>query len=293
MSAWSKAYLGWVKPKDVTGDLSAAVLKPYEKFDDVYLLTINPQAVGLPPNANVYYLISNRQKVGFDSKLPGSGLLILRVNESVLKDGLANNNLNTDPNNMGVAVVEADGLERLIHHPTDDPNNRFRGGPGDTFPGSANKTSFENSTSPATSGKIAVCNIRIDTDNVTLRAFISKGVCVQATGIVTPTAITLEELASNPQNFASGTALIVKGTLKNEVANYFRDPTNLVLRDEKGSKISVSPWVAKEAALGQQGARPPTLAEFLGHEVELIGKVEVQRASGQYVFHVDSARVLN
>lgn len=190
LSAWSKAYLGWVRPaphpqswpkaiegqpQDVAGDISPTTLEAYETSGDVYLVTIKSDSHStLGEMPNVYYLISNRQKKGFDSNLPGSGLLILRVDEGVLASGLANNNVNVDPNHLGVAVVEADGSSSLIHRTADD---RFRGGPGDTFPGSSKQVNFDNSTKIKTEGSVALCGISEAGDSVSFSLFVSKGLC--------------------------------------------------------------------------------------------------------------------
>jgi M6 family metalloprotease-like protein len=193
MSAWSKAYLGWVKPKDVTLDMSVTALNSFETTDDVYLITLDP-------GPNIYYLISNRQNIGFDAKIPGSGLLILRVDESILKDGIGNNNVNTNPQMMGVAVVEADGLEQLIHH---GDNSSFRGGPGDTFPGKGNARHLDNTTTPATPGPIALCSISDNATAMSFHIFVSRGTCPAISGRTGAKSVSISELALAPQNFFS------------------------------------------------------------------------------------------
>ena len=42
------------------------------------------QVVKIPLTANTYYLIENRQKAGYDSVLPSSGVLIYYVDETIL-----------------------------------------------------------------------------------------------------------------------------------------------------------------------------------------------------------------
>jgi M6 family metalloprotease-like protein len=281
MSAWSKAFLGWVKPKDVTVDTRITALNTFETTDDVFLITLDS-------GPNIYYLISNRQKIGFDAKIPGIGLLILRVDESVLKDGIRNNSVNTNPQKMGVAVVEADGLEQLIHHGN---SSSFRGGPGDTFPGKSDAKHFDNGTTPATSGSIALCSISDNASSMSLRIFVSRGSCPAIAARTVGRSVSISELASAPQNYVNS-ILLVRGFLQNEVSNYFSDRPNLTLLDHEGNRIAVSPWLPKEIPPGLRGPGPPSLSQFLGHEVEFTGKLSNQESTGKYTLQVDSARII-
>jgi M6 family metalloprotease-like protein len=281
LSAWPKSYLGWVRPKDVAKDTNIAALTPVEANDDVYLVTISP-------NPNVYYLISNRQKIGFDAKLPGSGLFILRVDEGVLNSGLKNNNVNIDPQNMGVAVIEADGLNKLIHQ---GDGSSFGGGPGDTFPATGKGRNFDNTTTPATSGLVAICNISDSGNSMSFGVFVSRGTCPAVSERAEPKSVTILELVATPQKYVNRT-VIVRGLLENEVSNYFRDPTNLTLSDDQRNKLSVFPWVPKEVPPGLHGPGPPTLSQFVDHEIEFIGRLQYQPNRDKYILQVDSARII-
>ncbi|MFQ5909510.1 MAG: M6 family metalloprotease domain-containing protein, partial [Thermoplasmata archaeon] len=76
--AWSKIELGWVVPFEILTPLVAQEIPQVETDPVVYKLPIGESAAG-----EEYFLIENRQQVGFDSALPGSGLLIWHVDESV------------------------------------------------------------------------------------------------------------------------------------------------------------------------------------------------------------------
>ncbi len=95
LSAWSKFKLGWVTPVDVQGPLHNISLDQVETGGPVYRLRI-----GDPQNSNEYFLLENRQQVGFDQKLPGSGLLIWHVDEARTS--------NTDDTHRLVDLEEAD-----------------------------------------------------------------------------------------------------------------------------------------------------------------------------------------
>ena len=76
--AWSKIELGWVVPFEVLTPLVAEDIPQVETSGAIYKLPIADTPAG-----EEYFLIENRQRVGFDSALPGSGLLIWHVDESV------------------------------------------------------------------------------------------------------------------------------------------------------------------------------------------------------------------
>jgi M6 family metalloprotease-like protein len=277
MSAWTKAYLGWVKPVDVTADLANTSLRSFETIGDVLLVTIKPS------DGNSYFLLSNRQRTGFDSKVPGMGLFILRVNESRLKTGLANNDVNVDPQNM-VQVVEADGLNKLIYTTSD---TSFRGGAGDVFPGDSDKRVFDNNSQPSTRAQIAVCNIGASSDPMNLTVLISRGMCPSANSAASlqPIEATISDLLTHPQQWL-GIAVRVRGFLENESSNYFREGVKLILQDPQGRKLPISNWLPKEAPPGRVGPGPPVLAQFLNHRVELIGTLHLHHDPDTYVLDV-------
>ena len=75
MSAWSLMRLGWVTPTDVTTSLVGTSIDAVETSGKVFRLSI-------PGSIQEYFLIENRQPLGFDAGLPGSGLLIWHVDDS-------------------------------------------------------------------------------------------------------------------------------------------------------------------------------------------------------------------
>jgi M6 family metalloprotease-like protein len=75
MSAWSLARLGWVTPEPVTASLVGTSIDAVETSGKVFRLS-------LPGTTLEYFLIENRQPIGFDAALPGSGLLIWHVDDS-------------------------------------------------------------------------------------------------------------------------------------------------------------------------------------------------------------------
>jgi hypothetical protein len=159
MEAWSKEFLGWVSPREIKAD-TEVVLRQVETQPDVVKVRISESE---------YYLMEYRQKAGFDVSLTGGGLAIWRINEPVLSAGLSNNTVNGDQKNKGVGIVEADGLKQL-----DSRVNR--GDAGDVFP-ILPKRKFDSTTTPATVGNIAICEIGDPGATIKFKVFVSRNTC--------------------------------------------------------------------------------------------------------------------
>jgi hypothetical protein len=72
--AWSKEQLGWIKPTIIDPRVKQKlILSPIE--DD----PTQCYKIMLRPDGSEYYLLENRKRTGWDSQLPGEGLLIWRV----------------------------------------------------------------------------------------------------------------------------------------------------------------------------------------------------------------------
>ena len=93
-----------------------------------------------------YFLIENRQFSGFDASLPGNGLLVWHIDDSI--------GSNTNELHPMVGLVQADGLEQL----------KFSfGDAGDPFPGTFDKKVFNATSTPnskAYSGQDTFVSIR-------------------------------------------------------------------------------------------------------------------------------------
>ena len=76
LSSFTKIRLGWISPEQVLfvkpGETAYAFLSPLSKQG-------NMLAAKIPVKGEQYYLVENRQPIGFDRALPDSGLLILKV----------------------------------------------------------------------------------------------------------------------------------------------------------------------------------------------------------------------
>lgn len=105
-----------------------------------------------------FWLVENRQAVGFDEHVHGTGLVVLHVDQEVIDTGLGNSGGSTDSITRGVVLEEADGLGELLAK-----SGGNRGDDGDTWPGTSGATTFDESTLPtaqANSGEKTTVAIR-------------------------------------------------------------------------------------------------------------------------------------
>ena len=114
MSAWCKHRLGWVTQSNVAVDATGVTIAPVESGGSVYRLWTDGGA------SNEYFLIENRQPIGFDAGLvrrsieidgePSHGLVIYHVDDALA--GL--DEPNNDPAHKLLDVVEAGGAESVV-----------------------------------------------------------------------------------------------------------------------------------------------------------------------------------
>jgi len=143
LDAWSKVYLGWVNPEELPppSDPGQKTLYPVETSPQVLKL----QAVS--STGQQYFLLENRQGIGFDKGLPGSGLLVWLIDQDVIDQNLDSNSINNSRWRPGVKLIEADGEFNLLNSSDGD-----LGSSSDPFPGSLNKKVLSPVTSPSSQG---------------------------------------------------------------------------------------------------------------------------------------------
>lgn len=107
--AWAKYALGWLNPDALErGGLGAeefATLPAVARTSKAYRLLSNPNDVDWTEEHTgfgEYFLIENRYQSGFDQGLPGSGMLILHIDESQYG--------NWDERNPLVGIIQANRL---------------------------------------------------------------------------------------------------------------------------------------------------------------------------------------
>ena len=121
LSAWSRISLGIVSPVNIT-TAGYYDVPSVEETGTVYRLWTGGTG------GNEYFLVENRRPIGYDSQLPGHGILIWHVDDS------QNSNDNqwypgyTSYGNYRVALEQADGLWQMEKYMN-------AGDAGDPFPG--------------------------------------------------------------------------------------------------------------------------------------------------------------
>ena len=125
-SAWCKCNQGWANTINQTANATVSIAD-VKSGRQVYRLWKN----GAP--GSEYFLVENRQRSGFDRMLPGDGLLIWHIDDSVSS--------NTDERHPKVALMQADGQNHL-------GTGANRGDAGDPFPGSAGNATFNATSNP-------------------------------------------------------------------------------------------------------------------------------------------------
>lgn len=124
-SAYERYALGWLTPRQI-GDPANV------RLGDI---TTNSACIITTPLENEYFLIENRQQKGWDTYIPGHGMLVWHVdyNENVWRYNTVNNR----QSHQYVDIEEADG--------TQSASSRY----GDSFPGTRGVTSFTDDTTPS------------------------------------------------------------------------------------------------------------------------------------------------
>jgi immune inhibitor A len=169
---WCLSRLGYVTPTLIVANTSGVSVPEIENSPVAYKLWTN----GLP--GSQYFLVSNRQKTGYDSSLPAEGLLIWHVDEGVSDYGANDHEWypgHTAYGHYKVALEQADGLWQLESTRPFGPVSYV----GDPFPGITGKRTFNgssvpNSNSYATSPTyVAVQNVSNSLPVMTCDLFVS------------------------------------------------------------------------------------------------------------------------
>ena len=161
--AWCKKELGFYEPVAPRDNRENIEIAPAEVESECYLLWTNGHFF------HDFFLLENRQHIGFDSSLPGTGLLIYHVDDLVrtqntiewYPDG-------EDEGHYRVALEQADGLWQL------ERNAGNRGDAGDPFPGRTSNRMFDRNTTPDSRDyngfltQVSVRNIQVREETIRL-----------------------------------------------------------------------------------------------------------------------------
>lgn len=129
-SSYERFYLGWLTPTLLNQAETIELQDINNGQGQAYLISASKQhnLYGADPNPSEFYMLENRQLVGWDSYLPGAGMLITKINYDEYK--WLNNTVNDSRYDMGVDIIEAGGVTGYYAQASD------------VFPGSDNVTSY-------------------------------------------------------------------------------------------------------------------------------------------------------
>ncbi len=100
VSSFTKIRLGWISPAQVClvkpGSTQCAFLSPLSKKGETLAVKI-PLKRRWSGDWNHYYLVENRQLIGYDRLLPDSGILVLKVNLDVMEGSGTVKVMDADP----------------------------------------------------------------------------------------------------------------------------------------------------------------------------------------------------
>ena len=128
-SSYERFFLNWLVPTELKAKQDV-VLDTLATSNKALLISQygNHNLIGATPNPVEFFMLENRQKKGWDTYLPGHGLLVTHVYYNAAT--WASNEPNNIATAMGVDIVEADGVA------TDASMA------GDPFPGTSNVLSY-------------------------------------------------------------------------------------------------------------------------------------------------------
>jgi M6 family metalloprotease-like protein len=164
MGAWSKAMLGWVDVITLDPDMDHGVLSlpPVETSGIVY-------RIDAQDGSGEYFLIENRQRIGYDQRLFEEGLLVWQIDANALAQRWTSNLVNAY-SDMAVWIRQADGREHL------STLALSAGDAGDPFPGGTGNTAFHAVSLPSSNSRdgnfsgLTLFDIRIVGDAVDFHA---------------------------------------------------------------------------------------------------------------------------
>lgn len=137
LSIFERELLGWATSTKLSGDITISNLAHIGASNKAYYIHTNPQPAAGAYDTEWFYL-ENRQKTGWDSYIPGHGLIISHVDMSANAISTYWNTglLNAYSSHPCYDLLEADGLA----------DYGTRG--GDPFPGTSGKSSFTDTGTP-------------------------------------------------------------------------------------------------------------------------------------------------
>ena len=124
VSSWTKLRMNWIDPAKVRvvrpGETKEILLGPLEDGASDTLV------IKVPLSASTYYLLENRQPIGFDRNLPGSGVLISYADDQVAECRHGNSPVKLRDANPQIPNLEGAAFDIGKSDSYQDPQNGFK-----------------------------------------------------------------------------------------------------------------------------------------------------------------------
>jgi immune inhibitor A len=213
LDAYSKLNLGWGHALTLVFNLSEATVPAIESDPTIYRLWTNGEL------GDEFFLVENRQQTGYDTYLPGSGLLLWHID-----GGVYDNNSEWWPGcgyseHYMVALVQADGLWQLEH-------GANLGNAGDPFPGSSNVRQINGSGALNTNSyagtvtHVALANISNSSTEMTVDISVNSTQGINDGGDAVPNLIALAQNYPNPFNSSTDFIFDLRGAADTKIEIY-------------------------------------------------------------------------
>ena len=109
-TSYEKMFVGWLTPQELTRDTTITGMKPLSEHGEAFIIRNDA-------NPDEYYLLENRQRSGWDTHLPGEGLVVLHVDFDQMT--WMTNRVNATPTHQRCTLVPADNRQRKIWNAQD------------------------------------------------------------------------------------------------------------------------------------------------------------------------------
>ena len=130
---WTKIFFQWSTPTLLTTAQNVTVLNN-QTTNQIYKYNTT--------SSNEYFLAVNQQQTGFNSAIPGHGMIIYHVDGNYITDHMNNNDINAG-SHQGLYVKAANSTNASGVSTSSNINTT-----GAPFPGTSNETSFTDATTP-------------------------------------------------------------------------------------------------------------------------------------------------
>lgn len=241
--AWCMTRLGYVTASVVASNTTGAQIPAIQNSPSAYKLWTSGSPV------NEYFLVSNRQKTGYDSALPYEGLLIWHVDDNISDFGANDDEWYPGHTVFGhykVALEQSDGLWELE---TTVPFGSV-GYTNDPYPGILDRRTFDDSSLPNSKSyadaetHVSVVNVSNSGDTMTCDFYVSPAGVEDGLTENLPPDYMLGQNYPNPFNPSTEIEYFVRrqGHVKLEIFNLLGQKLHTLVDEEKKSGTHRVTW---------------------------------------------------